>query len=117
MLLLYFKPANLTRKHFLLGQKKSGEYKGRDTLKLLNHSEEKAKKLTLSDYLCRKDEGQFDMVDFSGDEFSIIKLYKHIEKHFMPPVELGIEVPDCFFRRHAAQKVIKVSQSHWFSNY
>ena len=57
------------------------------------------------------------MVDFSGDEFSIVKLYKHIEKHFMPPVELGIEVTDCFFRRHAAQKVIKVSQSHWFSNY
>ena len=110
MFLIYVKLANLTPNHLLLGQKMSDEYKGAECLKLLNHSEEKAKMLTLSDYLCRKDEGQFDMIDFADDAFSIVKLYKHIIKHFMYPKKLDIKVPDCFFRRHAAQKVIKVSK-------
>ena len=76
-------------------------------LKLLNHSTEKKKKLSLQDFTCRKDEGQFDIVDFADDEFSIIKLYEHIEKYFMPPEETGIEVGR-FFRRHASNKEMKV---------
>ena len=81
-------------------------------LKLLNHTVEKKKqkkqKLTLLDYNYRKDEGQFDMVDFSEDEFSVVKLYKHIEKHFMFHISSNIIV-DHFFRRHASAKVVKVS--------
>ena len=87
-----FEPSNLSRAHFVLGEKKDGEYKGRECLKLLNHVTEKKKKLSLQDYLCRKDNGQFDMVDFIQDNFSIVKLYKHIEKHHMPAEETGIEV-------------------------
>ena len=74
---------------------------------MLNHSTEKKKKLSLQDFTCRKDEGQFDMIDFGEDEFSIVKLYEHIEKHFMPPEETGIEVGR-FFRRHASNKEMKV---------
>ena len=47
------------------------------------------------------------MIDFGEDEFSIVKLYEHIEKHFMPPEETGIEVGR-FFRRHASNKEMKV---------
>ena len=101
-------PANLTREHFLLGEKTTGEYKGRETLKLLNHSQEKAKKLTLGDYLCRKDEGQFDMIEFPEDEFSIVKLFKHIEENFMPPKDSKYKVEGCFFRRMASAKALKV---------
>ena len=86
----------------------SGEYQGREILNLLNHTVEKKKKLTLLDYNCRKDEGQFDMVDFPDDEFSVVKLYKHIEKHFMPHVSSNITV-DRFFCRHASAKIMKVS--------
>ena len=92
----------------MLGQKESGEYKGVECLKLLNHTEEKKKKLTLQDFLCRKDEGQFDMIDFDEDEYSIVKLYKHIVTHFLPPTELGIDVKGCFFRRIASEKELKV---------
>ena len=77
-------------------------------MKLLNHSQEKAKKLTLQDYLCRKDEGQFDMIEFPEDEFSIVKLYKHIEKNLMPPKESKYEVEGCCFRRMASAKALKV---------
>ena len=77
-------------------------------LKLLNHTVEKKKKLTLLDYNCRKDEGQFDMVDFPDDEFSLVKLYKHIEKYFMPSVSSNIVV-DRFFCRHVSVKIMKVS--------
>ena len=103
----HFEPSNLSRAHFVLGEKKEGEVKGRDCLKLLNHVTEKKKKLLLQDYLCRKDNGQFDMVDFLQDQFSIVKLYKHIEKNFMPAEETGIEVGR-FFRRHASNKEMKV---------
>ena len=47
------------------------------------------------------------MIDFGDDEFFIVKLYEHIEKHFMPPEETGIDV-GCFFRRHASKKEMKV---------
>ena len=47
------------------------------------------------------------MIDFGEDEFSIVKLYEHIEKNFMPPEETGIEVGR-FFRRHASNKEMKV---------
>ena len=77
-------------------------------LKWLNHTVEKKKKMTLLDYNCRKDEGQFDMVDFPDDGFSVIKLYKNIDKHFMPHVNSNIIV-DRFFRRHASVKVMKVT--------
>ena len=53
---------------------------------------EKKKRLNLLDCNCRKHEGQFDMVDFPGDEFSVVKLYKHIEKHFMLHVSSNITV-------------------------
>ena len=76
-------------------------------MKLLNHKCEKKKKLTLQDFTCCKDEGQFDMIDFADDEFSIVKLYIHIEKYFMPPCETGIDVGR-FFRRHASNKEMKV---------
>ena len=76
-------------------------------MKLLNHVTEKKKKLSLQDYLCRKDNGQFDMVDFNQDNFSIVKLYKHIEKYHMPAEETGIEVGR-FFGRHASNKEMKV---------
>ena len=55
---------------------------------LCNHTEEKKKKICLGDYLCRKNEGQFDMVDFPDDEFSVVRLYKHIEKYLFPPREM-----------------------------
>ena len=63
--------------------------------------------LSLGNPLCHKDEGLFDMVDFPDNKFSIVSLYKHIEKHFMPPPELGIEVGR-FFRRAASRKQMKV---------
>ena len=88
----------------MLGQKESGEYKGVECLKLLNHTEEKKKKLTLQDFLCRKDEGQFDMIDFDGDEYSIVKLYMHIVTYFLPLTELGIDVKGCLFCRIASEK-------------
>ena len=46
------------------------------------------------------------MVDFASDEFSVVKLYKHIERHFMPEEKYGVDVGR-FFRRRAAQKVLK----------
>ena len=46
------------------------------------------------------------MVDFGSDEFSIVKLWKHIEEHFMPDVQCGIEVGR-FFRRRAAEKELR----------
>ena len=85
-----------------------GEYQGLEMLKLLNHTVEKKKKLTLLDYNYRKDEGQFNMVDFPANEISVVKLYTHIEKHFMPHVSSNIGV-DHFFCRHANDKVLKVS--------
>ena len=90
----------------MLFQKKSGEYAGVEALRLLNHKSEKTKKLTLGDHHCRTDEGQFDMVDFASDEFSIVKLYKHIERHFMPEEKYGVDVGR-FFCRRAAEKVLK----------
>ena len=62
-------PANFSCEHFILGVKKSGEYKGVEYLKHLNQTEEKKKKLTLQDFLCWKNEGQFDMIDFDNDEY------------------------------------------------
>ena len=53
-------------------------------LKLLNHASEKEEKLILQDYNCRKDNGQFDMIDFPDDEFSVVKLHAHIEKNPTP---------------------------------
>lgn len=32
------------------------------------------------------------MGEFPEDEFSVMKLHEHIETHFMPPPDLGIEV-------------------------
>ena len=114
-LLLYFhchltpfcKPSQITREHFELYVKETGEYKGRECLRLCNHTEEKKKKLCLGDYLCRKNEGQFDMVDFPDDEFSVVRLYKHIEEHFFPSREMEVEVGR-FFRRAASRKQMKV---------
>ena len=60
------------------------------------------------DYNFRKDEGQLNMVDFPDDEFSVVKLYKHIENNFMPRISSNISV-DRFFSRHASAKVMKVS--------
>ena len=77
-------------------------------LKLLNNTVEKKKKLTLWDYNFRKDEGQLNMVDFPDDEFSVVKLYKHIENNCMPHFNSKISA-DRFFRRHASAKVMKVS--------
>ena len=77
-------------------------------LKLLNNTVEKKQKLTLWDYNFRKDEGQLNMVDFPDDEFSVVKLYKHIENNFMPRISSNISV-DRFFSRHASAKVMKVS--------
>lgn len=101
-------PANITRDHFVLGQKESGEYAGRRCLELRNHVSEKVKKLSLSDYNCRKTDGQFDMIDYPKDKFNVVALWCHIEKHFMPPRDTGIEVGR-FFRRHAFDKDMKVS--------
>ena len=73
---------------------------------MLNHVTEKKKKkkkLSLQDYLCRKDNGQFNMVDFLQDKLSIVKLYKQIERHHMPNVETGIEVGR-FFCHHTSNK-------------
>ena len=44
------------------------------------------------------------MVDFAADEFSIVKLYEHIEKNFMPPAETGIEVGRFFFQTPREQQ-------------
>ena len=106
LLTLCFQPSNLTREHFVLEQKRSGDYAGKEALRLLNHKCEKTKKLTLGDFHCRKSDGQFDMVEFESDEFSIVKLYKHIEEHFMPDVDCGIEVGR-FFCRRAAEKELR----------
>ena len=105
-LTLCFQPSNLTREHFVLKQKRSGDYAGKEALRLLNHKCEKTKKWSLGDFHCRKSDGQFDMVEFASDEFSIVKLYKHIEEHFMPDAELGLEVRR-FFRRRAASKELR----------
>ena len=82
---------------------------GTGVLQLLNHISEKKKKLTLADYNCCKDEGQFDMIDFVQDEFSIVKLYDQIEKYFMPSNDSHIEVGR-FFCRHVTGKEMKVSE-------
>ena len=100
---------NLSHDQFLLGQKESGEYKGCESLTLLNHTEEEKKRLTLNNYLCRKDEGQFDMINFAEDEISIVKLYKQIKKFITPPKELGVEVPDCFYVGLQVKKILVVS--------
>ena len=92
----------------MLGTKQKGKYARVPVLKLLNHKSEKKKKLTLQDFTCRKDEGQLDMIDFADDEFSIVKLYTHIETYFMPPKDSNIEV-ERFFRRHASNKEMKVT--------
>jgi len=90
----------------LLGQKESGEYKGGESIKLLSHTEEEKKRLTINSYLGRKDEGQFDTIGFAEAEFSIAKLYEHIEKYIIPPKELGVEIPDCFCCWIASEKVL-----------
>ena len=64
----------------------------------------------MENHHCRRDEGQFDMVKFTSDEFSIVKLHKHIEEFFMPDKKYGIEV-GCFFRHRTAVKVSKVCTS------
>lgn len=46
--------------------------------------------------------------DFPDDKFSVVKLYKYIEKEFMPHVSSSIFV-NRFFRRDAVTKVMKVS--------
>ena len=106
LLTLCFQPSNLTQEHFVLEQKRSGDYAGKEALRLLNHKCEKTKKLTLGDFHCRKSDGQFDMVEFDSDEFSIVKLYKHIEENFMPDVDYGLEVSR-FFRQRAAEKELR----------
>ena len=56
------------------------------------------KQLNLQDFLYRKDESQFNTIDFDGDKYSIVNLYKHIFKQCFPPKKLGIEVNGCFLR-------------------
>ena len=90
----------------MLFQKNSGEYAGVEALRLLNHKCEKMKKLTLGDHHYRTYEGQFDMVDFTSDEFSIVKLFKHIERPIVSEESYGVDVGR-FFRRRAAEKVLK----------
>ena len=36
------------------------------------------------------------MINFDGEEYSIVKLYKHIFKYFFPPKKLCIKVNGCF---------------------
>ena len=48
------------------------------------------------------------MIDFPEDEFSIVKLYKHIKENFMPPKECKYKVEGGFFRRMASAKALKV---------
>ena len=72
----------------------------------LNRKHKKTKKPTLVDFSCRKLDRQLDMVDFGLDEFSIVKLYKHIKEHFMPHFEYGIEVSR-FLCLCAADKELK----------
>ena len=48
------------------------------------------------------------MVDFPDDEFSVVKLYNHIQKHFIPHVCSNIIV-DSSFRRRVSPKIRKVS--------
>lgn len=43
------------------------------------------------------------MIEFSEDEFSVVKLHEHIQTHFMLPLDSGIEV-GLTFRRHATRK-------------
>ena len=66
------------------------------------------KKLSLGDYLCRKSEGQFDIVNFPDDAFSIVTLYEHVEKHSFSSYEIGIEVGRVF-RRTGSKKDMSVS--------
>ena len=79
---------------------------GKEALRLLNQTCEKTKKLSLGDFQCRKSDGQFDMVDFESDVFSLVRLWKHIEEHFMPDKDSGLEVGR-FFRRCAAEKELR----------
>ena len=72
-------------------------------------TEEKEKKFTLQDFLYRKGEGQFDMINFDDDEYLIVKLYMYIVKNLLPPKELGIEIQGCFFQRIASKKELNVS--------
>ena len=69
-----------------------------------------------------KDEGRFNMIDCTDDALSIVKLNKHIDKYVIPPKEMGIKLPDCLFRRRAAQNVVNVrkrlfNQLHIYINY
>ena len=75
-------------------------------MELLNDVTEK-KKLLLHDYLCRKDNNQFDVVNFLQDKVPIVKGYNHIERHHMPSEEIVIEVGR-FFHRHTSNKEMKV---------
>ena len=71
---------------------------------------EKRKKLDPKDYNCRNDEGQFDMIKFEDNEFSVVKLFGHIQQFFLPPSDSGIDV-DRIFRRHVSNKEMKVRPS------
>ena len=51
--------------------------------------QEKNKCITVSESICRKDEGQFDVIGFPGNELSVVKLYKHIEANVMTPSSYG----------------------------
>ena len=44
----------------------------------------------------QKVDEQFDMIDFPKDKFNVVTLFAHIEEHFMPPRDTGIEVGSSF---------------------
>ena len=101
------KPIFLSRKHFILSTKVTGEYTGRKCLELRNHDSEKTKKLSLGDYHCRSDDGVHDMVDDPNDPFCVVKLYEQIES-FMPPKDSDYNVGR-ILRRRANDKELKVN--------
>ena len=105
------KPSQITREHFQVYEKEDREYKDRKCLRLLNHTFVKTKKLSLGDYLCRKDDGQFYMVDFLDNKFLIVALYKHIEKHFFPHPSLHIQVGR--FLAHGKRKIDEGASHGW----
>ena len=47
-----------------------------------------------------------EIIPLITDEFSILKLWKHIEGHFMPDEKYGIEVGH-FFHHRAAEKELR----------
>jgi len=56
------------------------------------------------------------MIEFEDDEFSVVKLFDHIQHYFLPSSDSGIDVSRVF-RRHASNKEMKarVKERHSFT--